>query len=106
MKLKYTPGPWGLWKNNGKPEDQPAFPSVVIEGTHQLIADLFGDSITVTANAQLISTAPRMLEALIDNYKALNAITSFGAIKPFIERTKQVIEKATGLSIEEILEDK
>lgn len=86
-KLKHTPGPWITGGCSGRmiqPEDK--------SGTNYWIAD-----VDIMANARLISAAPEMLEALIEGSRASR---KHNVIMSEIEG---IIERATGLSIEEVL---
>lgn len=93
-KLKHTPGPWKYTVSK-------------IHHRHQ-ISDSNGGQICLMwnrgkditeSNAHLIAAAPEMLEALIDVYR-LYIDRDICCDNEFI---KSIIEKATGLSIEEVL---
>jgi hypothetical protein len=118
MKLKYTPGPWekdygmtdGHIKSlNGKNKLTPTvcrYQNYEGQITHFFCAD----SLTieeVEANGRLISAAPEMLEALIKATQDIdNLLKDQGdSILDYEGYNKyfQIIEKATGLTIEEVL---
>ena len=93
MKFKHTPGPWeasrpkgsnGWWNINDPLEDPMLFLATVYNNEEN--------------NARLIAAAPDLLNALIDAIEVLldNDID-------FI-RGVDVIERATGMKIEEIME--
>jgi hypothetical protein len=108
-KLQHTPGPWkiGTPPPNGEQ-------TIGLDNGLMIAISTTGDNIDSKANAHLIAAAPEMLEALITTYKAFNTdghehdcgqpcegCECFSSC-PNIT-VKQAIEKATGMSIEEIL---
>jgi len=90
IKFKHTPGPWEVNIYNG----------------HHVISPKNGRTIASCnipnhkANAHLIAAAPEMLEALIEIWKY--HLENREAMPWEI---KAIIEKATGLPIEEVLND-
>jgi hypothetical protein len=103
MKPKHTPGPW---RHEG------TFDSVVRGADNSYVAVSSGYQkggwVSLTqANARLIAAAPEMLEALIEAYKINNHWGANNYHKwsdSFEETVVKIIERATGLSIEEVVE--
>jgi hypothetical protein len=103
MKLKHTKSPWkynkSLYRKGSKEtemygeSDSLQEPICIIP--HDDICSAGAKE--VVANASLISAAPDMLDCLIKIYKDSSTSNC--------EYTKTVIEKATGLKIEKILEE-
>ena len=104
-KLKHTPGPWEI-----KQDDRGYFENIgplSMGFTHA--DDVWLD--IAESDARLIAAAPEMLEALI--IEAKNQVIRIPSIKNIDEFVKnvgktkimQIIEKATGLTIEEILNE-
>ena len=93
-KLKHTPGPWKISKLDR---------TVISPCNNEFdIADTWKHDRGKTkaqANARLIAAAPDMLELLIASYLQLNP-DGWQWLRDDIKTT---IERATGLSIEEIL---
>ena len=88
-KLKHTPGPWKYTISK-------------IHGRHQISFAKNGSQICLMwnrgkeetrANALLCVVAPEMLDELIDSYKRSGL-------------HQNIIEKATGLSIEEVINER
>lgn len=115
MSLKHTPGPWKAketnketitivspWSDKVKPESCDGYGSYL--GIHISEIKHQNDNpcvskMTADANARLIAAAPEMLEALIDIY-----IKGFELRSDTISfKVKKIIESATGLTIEEVL---
>jgi hypothetical protein len=94
-KLKHTPGPWKSY--NTEPVETEL--DIVIESQFSTIGWLYSGKENSEANARLIAAAPDMLEALISVYQ-IYIDRDICCDNEFI---KSVIEKATGMSIEEIL---
>ena len=97
MKLKHTPGPWrakrfSVIKSNGYKITQNRPAGAAPEAWEEIDK-------TYEANARLIAAAPEMLEALIEQYKWLYSKAYYQTA----ELLKELIEKATGMSIEEVL---
>ena len=93
-KLQYTPGPWKytISKNSGRHQISDA------KCGGQVCAIWSRGKDITEANARLITAAPEMLEALIFEAKiSQNDICGISA------RLIKIIEKATGLIIEEVL---
>jgi hypothetical protein len=112
-KLQHTSGPWKECKRGDYSEDFDKQSQIII-GDEMRICAVHSYDIESEANAHLIAAAPEMLEALITTYKAFNTdghehdcgqpcegCECFSSC-PNIT-VKQAIEKATGMSIEEIL---
>ena len=101
-KLKHTPGPWEVQEKCAYGYDirsdyDSGFIWVsVAEGPHDSSNGWPNESQS-KANARLIAAAPEMIEALIYSYRL---IKSTGLSIPQIS---EIIERATGLSIEEVL---
>lgn len=109
-KLQHTPGPWKytISKNSGRHQISDA------KCGGQVCAIWSRGKDITESNARLITAAPEMLEALITTYKAFNTDghehdcgqpcegSECFSYCPNI-KIKQAIEKATGMSIEEIL---
>ena len=112
IKLKHTPGPW-------KYDDDPLRMRIHSEFDHDIVCHMVGNSASSmiqkreikNANARLIAAAPEMLEDLIDEArKQVIRISAVKNIDEFIKnigKTKimQTIEKATGLTIQEVLNE-
>jgi hypothetical protein len=101
-KLKHTPAPWAAFKSelgicvttDNSPLGVPETPLIC------LISDQNSFNAEDKANTRLIAAAPEMLDGLIQIYKTLK-INSMD-----INGLRGIIERATGLSIEEVLDDK
>lgn len=102
-KLKHTPGPWAVDYNGTighiktlcNPEEHT---KTVIKYRYNLCEEILTEE-EIQANARLIAAAPEMLEALVDVY----GLYLRHDICCDNENIKRIIEKATGLSIEEVL---
>lgn len=113
MKLKHTPGPWKLLKNDDD-RDYGRIPYFYIIKGECDIAEIHDDSHDYNykgyridyqqaeANARLISTATEILEALI---KYRSYIPETFEMESGITYVDGLIEKATGLKIEEVLKN-
>jgi hypothetical protein len=92
MKLKHTPGPW--WITPG--QEILKMPEQIKISNH-----ISGETIQAAkANGLLIAAAPEMLEALI-NLFIEHRKCYYGSV---IVNAEKIIERATGLSIDEVLE--
>jgi hypothetical protein len=114
-KLKHTPGPWTYFFKHKYKEWHVGLPR---HGYHlDLFPDGFPGSVSeeVEANARLVSCAPEMLDALIDVCKRFPMVdivefkissSEFRESK-YLSKNKfyAIIEKATGLKIEDILKN-
>lgn len=92
QELKHTPGPW-------KTEDDFYRQGVGILGADGLyVAHVIRTSAhsETEANARLIAAAPDLLEALQGAVRAMEIATLLPSFKPFIQRGKSAIAKATG----------
>ena len=102
-KLQHTPGPWaidyhgtiGHIKTLHNPEEHT---KTVIKYRYNLCEEILTEE-EIQANARLIVAAPEMLEVLINVYGLYLEYDICWDNRPI----KQVIEKATGMSIEEVL---
>ena len=114
-KLKHTPGPWvkdyGHTEGHIKTLHNPkVHTKTVIKYRCNMCEEILTEE-EIEANARLISAAPEMLDDLIDEArKQVIRISAVKNIDEFIKnigKTKimQTIEKATGLTIEEILNE-
>lgn len=125
MKLQHTPGPWGrsnmrhgLGDNGGlsvdaiDPIDNATFEVCEVWG---LDDDDVHDDRSI-ANARLIAAAPEMLDALLREYELFKNIYDMGLLmlgtqmqeieifERALEIKKSAIERATGMTIDEVLE--
>lgn len=101
-KEKFTEGPWECGKAEEGESDLMVY---CLDTTGQRIADCtnsltFHPLESKKANAQLIATAPGLYGVLKSAY--IGGVTSGGSIH---HKIKDILEKATGLKIEDILED-
>ena len=92
MKLQHTPGPWVVYDDD------------FIRSNRTTICQFFNrddesftDSDEQKANARLIAAAPEMLEWIIRHRKVIAPTT-------YRVPVDDIIERATGLKIEEVLE--
>lgn len=108
-KLKHTPGPWvkdyGHTEGHIKTLHNPkVHTKTVIKYRYNMCEEILTEE-EIEANARLIAAAPEMLEALI-NVKKYGCSGYIDGSKPDIEfwfKINMAIEKATGLTIEEVL---
>ena len=106
-KLKHTPGPWKAY--NTDPVETEL--DIVLESEFNTIGWIYSGKENSENDARLIAAAPEMLEDLIDEArKQVIRIPAVKNIDEFIKnigKTKimQTIEKATGLTIEEVLNE-
>lgn len=92
-KLQHTPGPW-------KYDDDPLHMRIHSEFDHDIVCHMVGNSASSmiqkreikNANARLIAAAPEMIESLITYY-----------LESEYEFIADIIERATGLTITEVL---
>ena len=99
MKLKYTPGPWIVRSaGNLNLENEDKF-HIIATKDDKFILSTWGEP--NLPNAMLTAAAPDMLDALIWFVKRCRA----GEVrsKKTYARYVEIIESATGLSIEEVL---
>jgi len=101
-QLKHTPGPWKTYKT----EEVETHLDIVIESELWTLGWLYSESKNAEANARLISCAPEMLEQLIDLYKMMGKLSPDIATDTLYHNTGNIIEKATGLTIDKVLNDK
>ena len=118
--MKHTKGPWskdyngtiGHIKTLCDPEKHT---KTVIKYRYNLCEEILTED-EIEANARLISCAPEMMEALIENYTTYEVLKEIfekqnpnlwgmiqGSFLNTPEKTKDIIEKATGLKIEEVI---
>jgi hypothetical protein len=113
MKLKHTQGPWGYSRTHTASSDywyvithHGGYGPIVDAGGRDLsgqIAEakhLVTDQKEIEANARLIASAPEMLEMVIEYYLSIPDIYRNEEIAKSV---RVLIEKATGLSIKEVL---
>jgi hypothetical protein len=99
-KLRHTPGPWKITRRSDDYIDPIEQVGEIKPGfTH---ADDAWLEIT-EPDARLIAAAPEMLEALISAYSEIKEYTELAKMYGEPEYTKEIIEKATGLPIDEVL---
>ena len=126
MSLKHTPGPWKAketnketitivspWSDKVKPESCDGYGSYL--GIHISEIKHQNDNpcvskMTADANARLIAAAPEMIEIIISDLRMNLKFMSFGDITFMRQETNSefnkkidIVEKATGLTIEEVL---
>ena len=107
-KLKHTPGPWEV-KKGGNDINIIIMPEKANIGNGHKYATCggMGDTEEREANVRLIASAPEMLECLIIIYKnfcsdCIETDCDWCSQK---DKYRKIIEKATGMSIEDILKD-
>lgn len=88
---KHTPGPWETSVNGDLQWD------VCAPGAGDMIADLEGCD-NQEANANLIASAPELLQALKDVVNAHDVKMGISSVKLRIELANQAITKAEGRS--------
>lgn len=103
-KLKHTPGPWRyeVEKKNSNEFNIIFNDCYFVATTWNGVEGLQNSE----SNARLISVAPDMLEILIKQYKWLIATQQiYNPVEMLfvISEVREIIEKATGLKIEEII---
>lgn len=114
-KLQHTPGPWEVQEKCAYGYDiRSDYDNgwkwiAVAEGEHNGPENDWPDDIQSEANARLIAAAPEMLEELI-NFCAYNCTDCSGKTAGCsktcgLKNAKAIIEKATGLKIEEVLSE-
>lgn len=106
-KLQHTPGPWdkdyngtiGHIKTLCKPD---VHTKTIIKYRYNMCEEILTEE-EIEANARLIAAAPEMLEALIWFVRRVRN----GEVhsKRTYARYVEIIEKATGMSIEEVLSE-
>jgi hypothetical protein len=103
-KLKHTPGPWlHNDENDGKEKIISQKQNKKSPYDSDVISTGYDGSLIISkANAKLIATAPEMLDFLIFAYECYIDISFFLYSR---YELKKLIEKATGMKIEEVLKD-
>jgi len=97
MKLQHTPGPWESC-DRGDYGDFDGMSQVIL-GNDMRICVAHSSDKEGEANARLIAAAPEMISELIKIFNTLYNTQPECYWMPI----KDVIEKATGMSIEEVL---
>lgn len=110
MKLQHTPGPWIFYAD--LPSTDPEWHIVTTANKLRVLANVHierGNAMD-QANARLIAAAPDMLEALLKTRAYLLTVDCVfmdpegSAGQMLVAEIDDVIERATGLTIEEVLE--
>lgn len=101
-KLQHTQGDWKIRKTVDESGDYP-FPTYDILAVHEWGPESVACAFQNPYNARLIAAAPEMLEELTTIFKGMNEYDRGGMDDYSITRLKELIEKATGMSIEEVL---
>lgn len=96
--LRHTQGDWRIRKTVDESGDYP-FPTYDILAVHEWGPECVACAFQHPYNARLIAAAPEMLEQLIKIFTTMQNVQQECYWMPI----KQVIEKATGMSIEEVL---
>lgn len=102
-KLQHTPGPWKVGV------DRVDKNTLVMDDNNIGIASVVEWPNEAEANARLIAAAPRMLEALIGAIEIIKIWHGEEAFQIYLKNAPEMkpiissIERATGLSIEEVL---
>ena len=102
--MKHTPGPWEYEVTNETPNRLDIIIQASIGGKdigwNYVIPDGEGE-----ANARLIAAAPEMLEMIVEIYRGFKAaIDTTGYTPPKVNQIiVDLIEKATGMTIDEVL---
>lgn len=114
MKLQHTPGPWRVEEHDDgylqiETDYKNGFNDVIVcNGLYK------SGGICDKKNARLIAAAPEMLDALLREYELFKNIYDMGLLmlgtqmqekfERALEIKKSAIERATGLTIGEVLE--
>ena len=101
-KLQHTQGDWRIRKTVDESGDYP-FPTYDILAVHEWGPECVACAFQNPYNARLIAAAPEMLEELTTIFKGMKEYDCGGLDDYSITRLKELIEKATGMSIEEVL---
>lgn len=99
-KLKHIQGEWRVRKAVDETGDYP-FPTYDILAIHEWGPECIACAFQNPNNARLIAAAPEMLEALIEFLKFNGAQNT----EEYQLRVLKLIEKATGMSIEGVLQN-
>jgi hypothetical protein len=112
-KLNHTPGPWKCWGNGDLLLSVSPNRASVSDICHIHLIDEVKET---NANAFLIAASPDMLDVLIKNYTTYQVLREVfennhpdiwdmirGAYLKTPGKTREAIESATGLPIEEVL---
>ncbi len=106
MKLQHTPGQWKIGKSIGNLNTVICLDENNPPGTAIAFTVFRGDQNEPMVNARLIAAAPEMMDALIELYRGI-----YGNFEPSMqseidarEKLKSIIERTTGMKIEEVLE--
>lgn len=97
-KQKHTPGPW-VHGAAGRTVEVWALSQTNLAKLHiaeVVYVDDDNSREETAANARLMSASPDLLEALQGAVRAMETVTLFPSFKPFIQRGKAAIAKATG----------
>jgi hypothetical protein len=114
-KLKHTPGSWFIEKDNNETKIKCGIWSEVPfkPAMNVCIASVNSYIEEAEANACLISAAPEMLEAFINDFDLMFKIWDEGCkeeyyneIESRLNKMQDIIEKATGLTIEVVLNER
>ena len=90
-KLKHTPGPWN---------EKGIYVILRYADKHDMDIEISDETMPWSReDAKLIAAAPEMLEALMETYKVLKNKHLYATS----EILRNIIEKATGLKIEEVI---
>ena len=117
MELKHTLGEWKIRKTVDESGDYP-FPTYDILAIHEYGPEGIGTAYQNPYNARLFSCSKEMLEVLIENYTTYEVLKEIfekqnpmlwsmiqGAYLLTPKNTKELIEKVTGLTIEEVMKN-
>jgi len=104
--LKHTPGPWKVWGNGDLYLTISPDKASVSDICHLHLPSHEKELEENYANGKLITAAPEMIEILIEIYKAqYDKGSSLANLNGVISNSKNIIEKATGLSIKEAVSE-
>lgn len=104
MKFNFIGGPWFVYSTIDDSGDRPFYEYKIWAFPHGTKVGPIGicDSLMRPYDAKAISAVPEMVDALIDCYKHIkNDMTVAG----LITKTKEALEKATGMTIDEIMRE-
>ena len=101
-KLQHTQDNWRIRKTVDESGDYP-FPTYDILAVHEWGPECVACAFQNPYNARLIAAAPEMLDELLTVFKGMKEYDCGGLDDYSTIRLKDLIEKATGMSIEEVL---